>query len=413
MDSKQWYTCDKCGKKLSSYKSLWRHKKNCKTSQSTSNWSVTETPHINEFRSTLGQKRPRSPNFNGADKETGPRNPKITALLDEIMNDNSPDRDMDVASQKSLPPSIAVKQKSSPTISRPSPQKTLLTVFPSTKSIVPPQPSAEVIAKVFPSMTEKELPTPPPPPHAVNEVFPQAAESSPRTKEDIIGFSGDESDEDEEEHEHSDIESDQSIDIADINPKVKFLPATVDGLVERFSELFKEFIREGKHEHRNELVFLLDELLRQEGIDLDQYNQLNTMLAESLDEEDDDVKEEEEMAVDAEDEDDEVKKVIQTTFHDIIQHDEEELMELLAELKDEADDDYIDTLLKVEELIDVFLTDEFLEGKPILSTIDELIETLDGYPISKSKQHRLKMLMNDINSNRHRVQSIFTRLDGA
>ena len=48
-------------------------------------------------------------------------------------------------------------------------------------------------------------------------------------------------------------------------PKVKFLPAIVDGLVERFRELFKEFIREGKHEHRNELVFLLDELLRQEG----------------------------------------------------------------------------------------------------------------------------------------------------
>ena len=35
----------------------------------------------------------------------------------------------------------------------------------------------------------------------------------------------------------------------------------------------------------------------------DQYKQLNTVLAESLDEEDGDAKEEEEMAVDAEDED--------------------------------------------------------------------------------------------------------------
>ena len=119
-------------------------------------------------------------------------------------------------------------------------------------------------------------------------------------------------------------------------------------------------------------MFLLDEMLQQEGIDRDQYKQLNTMLAEALDEEHDDVKEEEEMAVDAEDEEDEIKKVIQTTFHGIIQHDEEELMELLADLKDEADDDYIGTLLKVEELIDVFLTDEFREGKPILSFIDEL-----------------------------------------
>ena len=73
---------------------------------------------------------------------------------------------------------------------------------------------------------------------------------------------------------------------------MKFL-ATVDGLLERFRELFKEFIQEGKHEHRNELEFLLDELLRQEGIDRDQYKQLNTMPAESLDEEDDDAKEEE------------------------------------------------------------------------------------------------------------------------
>ena len=51
-------------------------------------------------------------------------------------------------------------------------------------------------------------------------------------------------------------------------------------------------------------MFLLDELLQQEGIDRDQYKQLDIMRAESLDEEDDDDKEEEEMAVDAEDEDD-------------------------------------------------------------------------------------------------------------
>ena len=61
----------------------------------------------------------------------------------------------------------------------------------------------------------------------------------------------------------------------------------------------------------------------------------------------------------------------------------------------------------------MFLTDEFLEGKPILSIIDELMKTLEGYPISKSKQHRLKMLMDDINSNRHLVQSIFKRMGDA
>ena len=85
----------------------------------------------------------------------------------------------------------------------------------------------------------------------MNDVFPQTGESSPRTKEDIIGeFSGDESDGDEEEHEHSGIEFDESINIEDLNPNVKFIPVTVDGLVERFRELFKEFLREGMHKHR-------------------------------------------------------------------------------------------------------------------------------------------------------------------
>ena len=81
---------------------------------------------------------------------------------------------------------------------------------------------------------------------------------------------------------------------------------------------------------------------------------------------------------DDDDDDDEVKKVTQSAFHDIIHQDEKELIELSSELKDEANDDYIDTLLKIEDLINVFLTDEFLEGKPILSITDELIKHSKG-----------------------------------
>ena len=44
-------------------------------------------------------------------------------------------------------------------------------------------------------------------------------------------------------------------------------------------------MREEKHEHRNEIVSILDELLRQDAITRDEYKQLNPMLAESLDEE--------------------------------------------------------------------------------------------------------------------------------
>ena len=65
----------------------------------------------------------------------------------------------------------------------------------------------------------------------------------------------------DEDDEQSD--TDESIDIIDINPNVKFLPTTVDGLADRFNQLFKEFMRQGKHEHRNE----------QDGINRDEYAQ--------------------------------------------------------------------------------------------------------------------------------------------
>ena len=138
---------------------------------------------------------------------------------------------------------------------------------------MPPKPSVEVIVEGFPFVTEKELPTPPP--NVVDYVFPQAVDSKSGTKRDIIGFRNIDT-------ETAGDESDESIDITDIKPNVKFLPASIDVLAERFNKLSKEFMRQEKHEHRNELVFLLDELLRQDGINRDEYAQYNNMLAESL-----------------------------------------------------------------------------------------------------------------------------------
>ena len=111
-------------------------------------------------------------------KETGPRNPKITALVSGISNDNSPTQD-----------------QSEP--------------------------------------TENQL--------TATDVF-QSPAQMPRAKGDIIGYSDDEVS----------------------RTKVKYLPATVDGLLKRFNKLYKE-CTQGRHEHRNELVALLDELLRQNG----------------------------------------------------------------------------------------------------------------------------------------------------
>ena len=116
-------------------------------------------------------------------------------------------------SQKSLP-AFAVKQNSSPTIPRRAISSQNTSALSSKKSILPPRkPSTEYIAEVFPSES---------PPHVVDDVIPQAVDLKPRTIEDIIEFS--EGDKDDEQSD-----TDESIDIIDIKPNVKFLPATVDG----------------------------------------------------------------------------------------------------------------------------------------------------------------------------------------
>ena len=49
-----------------------------------------------------------------------------------------------------------------------------------------------------------------------------------------------------------------------------------------------------------------------------------------------------------------------------------ELGELLASIKEEAEEEYLDDVLELEGLIDVFLQDEFLENEPILPKLDDI-----------------------------------------
>ena len=86
-------------------------------------------------------------------------------------------------------------------------------------------------------------------------------------------------------------------------------------------------------------------------------------------------------------------------------------MDLLKDFKDEVDDEFINVVYKLEELIDIFLEDEYLDGKPVTPMIDNLRRKLEGSLISNSKLNRLQMFVDDINSNRYRVQCIFTWLD--
>ena len=74
--------------------------------------------------------------------------------------------------------------------------------------------------------------------------------------------------------------------------------------MKRFNKLYKEFTQ-GRHEHRNELVALMDELLRQNGTSREEYTRRNNVIAKSLDAaaDDDDA---DTIAADDDDDDDDV-----------------------------------------------------------------------------------------------------------
>ena len=88
---------------------------------------------------------------------------------------------------------------------------------------------------------------------------------SSESEESVTSKSGDDNENDKSSEEGS-SESEESItsksddDNENVNLKVEefILPDTVEGIQDRFNELYVEFVRKGKHENRNELEFLLD-----------------------------------------------------------------------------------------------------------------------------------------------------------
>ena len=59
----------------------------------------------------------------------------------------------------------------------------------------------------------------------------------------------------------------------------------------------------------------------------------------------------------------------------MIQHDKKELLELMHEFrKGVGGEDFLDSVLELEELVDVYLLEEFLRKEPIRTKIDEVKE---------------------------------------
>ena len=78
--------------------------------------------------------------------------------------------------------------------------------------------------------------------------------------------------------------------------------------------------------------------------------------------------------------------LIQSTIEYSIQHDKKELLELVNEFRKHVDEVILDTVLELEEVVNVYLLGEFLDKEPFRINIDEVRRKLEGSAILKSKQ---------------------------
>ena len=188
-----------------------------------------------------------------------------------------------------------------------------------------------------------------------------------------MGYSNDKNSEEDSSGSEESITSKSDDDNENVNLEDEefILPDTIEGIRDRFSELYVGFVRKKKHENRNELEFLLDELLRQNVIDPTEYTQLNTRLTEAEDLTTD--KEEEEEA-----EDEEEENMTNAAIQYLMLHDKEELEDLMEGIKDEIDAEFMDIVLGIEKLLEEFFVEEFFaDGETNRSQINALLNQLE------------------------------------
>ena len=376
------HTCNKCGTTFTRRYSLIRHhdRGRCKNARDGSLSGEKEN-----LNSLYSQQQKVIPTMSGEyDSHKVKKNPRFQTLVDEIINDGI---------TYSQPPSSLGNFEKAPALKK----IKLASYEDNTKT--PPLLRETVV--------EKRPLSPVPlidPPVTIPSV----------TKEYLPDYSDDD--------DQSSSSDDGTIDISDIPPpdNVKFLPATIDGLRTRFEELLKNIAvlrKSGGHEKtgdRHETVFLLDELKRQGGISRCMYRQYNDFLAESPPvlgsgivsgsgyEEKMDTSEE----LSSEDD---LKKEIASTIDYLIEHDKKELLESVKEIEKD-DEEIIDTVTELEELITVYLQDEFLDRESVAEKVLEILNRLSkSKHIPKSRLLKIKMLLNDITKNRARVREIVAR----
>ena len=160
---------------------------------------------------------------------------------------------------------------------------------------------------------------------------------------------------------------------------------TVDDLTDSFIEHYKRFECEGKKEQKNDLVTMLDELKHRKGISRKNYDilkkKINWIYKNPI-------------------------PTVKCVTNEIVEFDVKELHKILAEIREKVDDERIDQL---EKLLGA---GDYIDGKPSLPIVLKALDDLDDV-IEKSTLYRLKSLINDLDKNKYRVVTIFTRLQNA
>ena len=370
--------CTQCGKSLASPQSLWNHKKRCAKKRSR-----------NADENLVDDLYYSSPECN--DDVSHPSkvvDPMMQALLNEIVNDGG----IIQPSLGKIPPLKKIKLSNF--------ENDQVTEGSGIEKQLPPSVNNEIISPIdppplsTPSESEQdcivdetdeddddsEQPS-------ASEIFHSLIDSMPRTKEDITDWCSEEDEED-----------------------TKLNTVIAKNLYTRFKVLHCQYLRNGLYEQRNDLMFLFNEMLRRGFIDQNDYEKGVDALDAEMEEEDSSDDDEENI----DKEEDEMERVIRDVINHVIQHDKQELSELLIEIRDEVGEEFLDNTSALLLLADKFLINEFNDdGKQLLPLIEETTLSLEASPVSPSKLLRLKILLDDINNNRRRIQEIFQRIDDA
>ena len=72
---------------------------------------------------------------------------------------------------------------------------------------------------------------------------------------------------------------------------------------------------------------------------------------------------------------------------------------------------FVEDVLALKKLVEVFVRDEFLEKRPVMKDIKKILTKLSSSKtIAKTKLHRPEMLLREITRNRARMQEIINRM---